>query len=377
MKVPTWQAFSVVAAAVLLGACGAEKKDDTADAQPAAVRAVPVASVAVTAQTRAVGVLAPRDEIRLAFKVGGVVDSVRVEAGDIVRKGQVLAELKRAEVDAAVSQAAEGVEKARRDLERARQLRIDEVATEEQVQDLTTAYNVARSNVDAARFNARFARIEAPADGIVFERMVEGGELVQPGQPVIVLGSTASGWVVRVGLADRPVMVLGSTASGWVVRVGLADRDVVRMEPGAPAQVTFDAFPGRAFEGKVTRIGAAADRVTGTFEVEIEVQPQGARFARGLVAKVALPLSPLPDVAPSATVVPVTALVEADGQRATVYVLDREKNVARRKDVTLGPLLGEQVIVTAGLVTGESVITDGAAWLTDGRSVRVVTDDRG
>ncbi|MGB7739466.1 MAG: efflux RND transporter periplasmic adaptor subunit [Steroidobacteraceae bacterium] len=356
MKQPAWKALSVVAVAALLVACNAEQQNDAADAQPAAVRTVPVASVAVTAQTRAVGVLAPRDEIRLAFKVGGVVDSVRVKSGDIVRRGQVLAELKRAEVDATVSQAAEGADKARRDLERAKQLRIDEVATEEQVQDLTTAYNVARSNLDAARFNARFARIEAPVDGIVFERMVEGGELVQPGQPVVVVGSTDSGWVVRVGLADR---------------------DVVRMESGAPAQVTFDAFPGRAFEGKVTRIGAAADRVTGTFEVEVEVNPQGARFARGLVAKVTLPLARLPDVAPNATVVPITALVEADGQRATVYVLDREKNVARRKDVTLGPLLGEQVIVTAGLITGEPVITDGAAWLTDGRSVRVVTDDRG
>ena len=356
MKKPAWKALSVVAAAALLVACNAEKQNDAADAQPAAVRTVPVASVAVTAQTRAVGVLAPRDEIRLAFKVGGVVDSVRVKSGDIVRKGQVLAELKRAEVDATVSQAAEGADKARRDLERAKQLRIDEVATEEQVQDLTTAYNVARSNLDAARFNARFARIEAPVDGIVFERMVEGGELVQPGQPVVVVGSTDSGWVVRVGLADR---------------------DVVRMESGAPAQVTFDAFPGRAFEGKVTRIGAAADRVTGTFEVEVEVTPQGARFARGLVAKVTLPLARLPDVAPTATVVPITALVEADGQRATVYVLDRDRNVARRKDVTLGPLLGEQVIVTAGLITGEPVITDGAAWLTDGRSVHVVSDDRG
>jgi membrane fusion protein, multidrug efflux system len=351
VKRPAWQVVFIVAAAVLLGACGADKKDDAADVQPAAVRTVPVASVAVAAQTRAMGVLAPRDEIRLAFKVGGVVDSVRVESGDIVRKGQVLAELKRAEVDATVSQAAEGVEKARRDLERARQLRKDEVATEEQVQDLTTAYNVAHSNLDAARFNARFARIEAPVDGIVFERMIESGELVQPGQPVVVVGSTDSGWVVRVGLADR---------------------DIVRIETGAPAQVSFDAFPGRVFDGTVTRIGAAADRVTGTFEVEVEVNPQGARFARGLVAKVALP----PDVPPTATVVPITALVEADGQRAIVYVLDREKNVARRKDVTLGPLLGEQVIVTAGLVTGEPVITDGAGWLTDGRSVRVVTDDR-
>ncbi len=353
---PAWKVVFAVTTVALLSACGAEKKDAASDVQPAPVRAVPVASIDVAAQTRAAGVLAPRDEIRLAFKVGGVVDSVRVESGDIVRKGQVLAELKRAEVDATVSQAAEGADKARRDLERARQLRLDEVATEEQVQDLTTAYNVARSHLDAARFNARFARIEAPVDGIVFERMIEGGELVQPGQPVIVVGSTDSGWVVRVGLADR---------------------DVVRMEHGAPAQVTFDAFPGRTFAGKVTRIGAAADRVTGTFEVEVEVSPQGARFARGLVAKVALPLSQLPDVAPSATVVPITAIVEADGQHAIVYVLDRERNVARRKDVTLGPLLGEQVIVTAGLVTGEPVITDGAAWLTDGRSVRVVTDDRG
>ena len=350
----------VVVLALAAGACGTGDKPATTTtaAQPAAVRTVPAASVQVTAQTRAVGALAPRDEIRLSFKVGGVVDSVSVESGDIVRKGQVLAELKSTEVDASVAQAAEGVEKSRRDLERARQLRLDEVATEEQVQDLTTAYNVARSSLDAARFNARFARIEAPADGIVFERTVEAGELVQPGQSVVVLGSTSSGWVVRAALSDR---------------------DVVRLDTGAAAEVTFDAFPGRVFAGKVTRIGAAADRITGTFEVEIEVQPDGARFARGLVAKVTLPLAALPDVADSATVVPVSALVEADGNRATVYVLDRKQMIAHRKEVALGPLLGEQVVVTAGLVSGDAVITDGAAWLTDGRAVRVVSDsdDRG
>jgi membrane fusion protein, multidrug efflux system len=350
-----WKSTTLAMLALAISACGTAQQEATNAVQPTAVRAVPAASVQSASQTRAVGTLAPRDEIRLAFKVGGVVDSVNVESGDIVRKGQVLAELKRAEVDAAVAQSAEGVEKARRDLERARQLRIDEVATEEQVQDLTTAYNVARANLDAARFNARFARIEAPADGIVFERTVEAGELVQPGQPVVVLGSTSSGWVVRAGLSDR---------------------DVVRMETGAAAEVTFDAFPGRLFAGKVTRIGAAASRLNGTFEVEIEVQqPAGTRFARGLVAKVSLPLANLPDVAASATVVPIAALVEADGKRATIYVLDREKNLARRREVALGPLLGEQVVVTAGLAAGDAVITDGAAWLTDGRAVRVVGDD--
>jgi RND family efflux transporter MFP subunit len=351
-----FQALATAAGAVLLAACGGPQAPADAESPPAAVRAAPVESVAVTQQTRAVGVLSPRDELRLAFKVGGVVDTVRVEAGDVVRRGQLLAELKRAEIDATVQQASEGVEKARRDLERAQQLRRDEVATEEQVQDLTTAYNVARANLEATRFNAGYARIEAPADGIVFERLVRGGELVQPGQPVVVLGSTDSGWVVRIGLADR---------------------DAVRMELGTEASVSFDAFPGQSFAGRVMRIGAAADRQTGTFEVEIAVESQGARFARGLVAKVTLPLAPLAGVPPSAAVVPITALVDADGARATVYVLDADSSTARRRDITLGAILGQQVIVTAGVALGEPVITDGAAWLTDGRAVRVVGDDRG
>ena len=249
------------------------------------------------------------------------------------------------------------MDKARRDLERAQRLRADEVATEEQVENLATAHNVARAGLQTARFNAQFARIEAPADGVVFERMVERGETVQAGQPVVVLGATGSGWVVRTALADR---------------------DAVRVEPGAAAEVTFDAYPGRVFPGKVTRIGAAADRLTGTFEIEIEVAPDGARFVRGLVAKVVLPLAEAQAVAADATVVPISALVEANGPSAVVYVIDRERNVARRKDVQIGSILGEQVVVTAGLSVGEPVVTDGAAWLTDGRSVReVVGDDRG
>jgi membrane fusion protein, multidrug efflux system len=344
----------IVATAVLVVGCAPQERQvppPEATSPPASVRTEPVASASIAHQTRAVGVLAPRDEVRLAFKVGGIVERVHVDAGDTVRAGQLLAELKGAEVDAAVAQAYEGAEKARRDLERGQRLRIDEVATEEQVENLTTAYNVARANLRTARFNAQYARIEAPADGVVFERLVEGGELVQPGQPVVVFGATGPGWVVRVGLADR---------------------DAVRIEPGTNADVTFDAYPGRIFPGKVTRVGAAADRHTGTFEIEVEVLPDGARFVRGLVAKVAMPLAQLPDVADDATVVPVSALVEADGPQAIVYVMDRRHNVARRKAVTLGPILGEQVVVTAGLVVGESVITDGAAWLTDGRAVREV-----
>ncbi len=168
--------------ALAVAACGGSQTPGPAPARDAApVRAEPAESLALSSNVRSVGILAPRDEIRLSFKTGGVVDRIAVDVGDAVRKGQLLAVIKRAEVDAAVAQASEAAEKARRGLERGRRLRADEVATEEQVEDLTTAYNVARSNLDAARFNARFARIEAPGDGVVLQRLAEQDELVQPG----------------------------------------------------------------------------------------------------------------------------------------------------------------------------------------------------
>jgi len=345
---------AALAALALLAACGGDAPADPAATREAApVRTAPAERASVDAAVRAVGILTPRDEVRLSFKVGGVVERIAVDAGDRVRAGQVLAVLRGTEVDAAVAQAAEAVEKSRRDLERAKQLRVDEVATQEQVEDLTTAYNVARSNLQAVQFNARFANIVAPADGVVLQRLAEADELVAGGQPVLVVGSTGDGWVVRAALADR---------------------DAVRVEIDDAAAIGFDAFPGRRFEGRVARIGSSADPQTGTFEVEIAVAPGGARFVRGLVAKVELAIRGVDDT--PRTVVPVTAIVEADGPVGVVYVLDPAGDIARRREVTVGPVTGGRVVVLAGLDPGEQVVTDGAAWLTDGHAVRVVADAR-
>lgn len=345
--------MTVVLASVPLAACSRSPvppEDPAAEAAP--VLAETVENVEVANDVRAVGLLVLRDEFRLSFKVGGVVDEVAVDAGDIVRGGQVLAVIKRAEVDAAVAQASEAVEKARRDLDRGQRLRVDDLATEEKVQDLTTAYNVARLNLETALFNARFASIEAPVDGVVLQRLVEENELVQPGQPVIMMGATGAGWIVRTALADR---------------------DAVRVNVGDAARVSFDAFPGREFAGRVTRVGSSADPMTGTFEVEVDVAPDGARFARGLIAKLSLAIRDVETDGPTArTVVPVTAIVEANGNSATVYVLDAGAGTARRKQITVGAIVGDRVIVAAGLAPGEQVITDGAAWLADGNTVRLV-----
>ena len=331
--------------ALALAACGDGAQQPERPAA-APVRVATVEQAPAAESLRAVGVLAPADEVRLAFKAGGVIQSITVEQGAPVRKGQVLATLAQDEVASVVAQARAVAEQSARDLERGKALLADEVATREQVEDLTTAHQVAQAQLRSALFNARHARIEAPADGIVLRKLAEADEQVAAGQPVIVVGNTSAGWIVRASLADR---------------------DVVRVRAGDAAEVTLDAYPGRSFSARVVEIAAAADPQTGTYEMKVSVDPADARFVQGLVAKVTV----ADPEAGSVAVVPVSSLLEANGGLATVFVIAKG-DVARKVSVRTGRLLGERIEVLAGLDLGERVVTVGAAWLDDNEPVRVL-----
>jgi RND family efflux transporter MFP subunit len=309
-----------------------------------------VTATALGDAVHAVGILTPKDEARLSFKVGGVVESIRVEEGAPVKAGQLLAVLKQAEIEAAVEQSRQAAAKAERDLARGQSLYADGVATLEQVQDLGTAASVAAAARKSAEFNASYARIVAPAAGVVLRKLAEAHELVQAGQPVLVVGG-----------ADR----------GWVVRVGLADRDAVRVRTGDPARVTFDAWPERTFTGRISNVASSADAATGTFTIEVQVEPGDARFVQGLVAKVTLSTAQ----SRSANVVPLQALVEAGGNEATVFVYDRVAKVVRRVTIRIGRMSGAEVEVLDGLAPGAEVVIDGAAFLEDGEAVRITADN--
>jgi RND family efflux transporter MFP subunit len=346
-RLPTcFLATTALLLAGLLASCG--KPAPTAPGATAArpVHVAPVAVDALTDGVQAVGVLTPKNEARLSFKVGGIVDALRAEEGSRVKAGQLLAVLKQAEIGAAVEQARQGAAKAARDLARVKALQADGVATMEQLEDATTAAAVSSAALQAAEFNARYTRIVAPTDGVVLRKLAEVGELVQPGQPIVVVGGV-----------DR----------GWIVRIALADRDVVRVRAGDAARVSFDAWPGKPFAGRITNVSSSADPATGTFTVEIAVTPDGVAFVQGLVAKVRLD----PATAAATMVIPVQALVEANGGEASVFVLGADHRTVRRLTIRIGRMGGDRVEVLAGLEPGSLVVVDGGAFLEDGQAVRV------
>lgn len=331
-----------------LAACSGHDASPQAGAPPRPVRVAPVTLDALGDGVHAVGFLTPKNEARLSFKVGGVIEALHAEEGAQVRAGQVLAVLKQAEIAAAVEQARQSAAKGARDLARTRALHADGVATLEQLEDATTAAAVSAAALSSAEFNARYTRIVAATDGVVLRKLAEVGELVQPGQPVLVVGG-----------ADR----------GWIVRVGLADRDVVRVRVGDAARVTFDAWPERVYTGRVSNLASSADPATGTFTVEVQLAPGGATFIQGLVAKVALK----PRVDHATAVIPVQALVEANGNEASVFVLDASRTTVRRAAIRIGRMSGPEVEVLEGLAPGELVVIDGGAFLENGETVRIAT----
>jgi RND family efflux transporter MFP subunit len=336
----------LTATGIMLQACSSKGSALTVPSARA-VHTAPVRMAALDNTLHAVGLLTPKDEERLSFKAGGVIESIKVEEGQSVKAGQVLAVLKQTEIGASVDQAREATAKAQRDLDRSKALLADGVTTEEQVQDLTTAYRVASAVQSGTEFNAAHSRIIAAVNGVVLRKLAEASEVVQAGQTVLVLGGASRGWVVRIGLADR---------------------DAVRTHLGDAARIEFDAYPGQAFVGRVSNIASAADAGTGTFTIEVQLDSGATRFVQGLVAKVAL----VPQAAGEVKVIPVQALVEANDREAGVFVLDAAHQVVHHVSIQIGRMNAGQIEVLDGLAAGAEVVTDGAAFLENGEAVRVV-----
>lgn len=334
----------ILTCALVIAGCNSTADDSQQTATPVRVAAAFDGPAAPSIRTN--GLLVNKDEIRLSFKMGGVIKHIGVREGERVRKGQRLAEIELTEVNAQVEQARQAHTKAKRDLERGERLYADKVISLEQLEDLRTQTAMTEAGFDSAQFNSNYASIIAPQDGAVLRRLAEERELVAAGNPVIVLGAQNRGFVVRTGLADR---------------------EIVQIKLGDTAQVQLDALPDARLTGKVTEVAGAADPASGMFMVEVALAAGDLPLKSGLIAKLTI----VPSTANngSRVYVPIASIVEGDGSRASVFVLDNDR-VHRRK-VEVAFIENDAVALLGGIKAGEQIVTDGALYLEDGEQVAV------
>ena len=299
----------------------------------------------LTIPIRESGQLAAKDMIKLAFKTGGIIESISVDDGENVVKGEKLAALNLSEIKARVNEASLAWRKAVNDYKRVLNLYRDSVATLEQLEHIRTARDIALNNLQIARFNLKHSVIKAPSDGKILKKLADAGEMIAPGYPVLLFASTEKAWVVRCHVPDV---------------------DIVRMNQGDTAHMRFDAWPGRLFTGIVSELGSAADPYTGTYEVEITMDPSELKLVAGLIANVEI----YPADTLHAITIPFRALKEADRMKGIVYRMQNGK--AKMTEVNIRQMLDSCLIISKGLAPGDTLITNGLEDLLPGMRVHPV-----
>jgi RND family efflux transporter MFP subunit len=284
---------------------------------------------------RSSGILASKDQMNLSFMTGGRIKTIHVREGGEVKKYQVLAELDMTEIDAKVRQASLAHEKAERDFARVKSLHTDSVVTLENMQDIETALQLAKANLDVAFFNQQYSRITAPSNGKILKRLAEANELIAPGHPVFVFASTEGEWILKISLSDR---------------------DVVRISKGDSAHISFDAYPGKIFRAEVFETANAANLLNGTFDAELKLLELPPRLVTGLVgSSVIFP--------PGRTfpLIPYTSLLKGSGMKAWVYVI--ENAVPVQRELNIHAITDDGLYIENGLEEGDSIIISGAAYI--------------
>jgi HlyD family secretion protein len=311
----------------------------------------------VTSTVAFTGTINARDETAIGVEGEGArVAAVLVEAGDRVRRGQLLARLDTSvaqpqlrSIEAALEEARAAAQLAEADARRAESVAASGALAAQEIERRRSAAVSAEAKVKVAaaqlaESRARLARTEirAPSDGIILTRDAEVGQLA----------TSASGPLFRLGRGGAIEM-----------RGVVAEQDLPALAPGQVAKVRITGVE-RAFEGKVRLLGAVIDPQTrlGSVRIDLPADPvlRPGAFAR---AEVAVSRDSRP-------VLPQTALL-ADERGNYVLVVGAGDKVERR-EVRVAGTRNDGIVVAAGLSSSERVVTTAGAFLREGEQVRTV-----
>jgi len=326
------------------------------------------------------GYIVAQRKAALATKATAQLVWLGVEEGSRVKKGDILARLESADVEAAKKLAVHELSAARFQIASAEAELADATLQYNRMKKLAAGDYVARSEHDAAKARldkaeaalsqakatlaARdqalkkaeaergYTELEAPFDAVVLTKNADIGDIISP------LGASSTSKAAVVTIAD-----MGSLAA----EVDVSESSIEKVKVGGPCEIILDAIPGERFPGVVHMIVPTADRTKATVLVKVRFAHLDPRVLPEMSAKTAFLSRPLtPDETQPRLAVPAGAVIRR-GEADAVFVMRGGKAVLT--PVTLGEALGDMRAVAKGLTAGEKVILSPTAELRDGDAV--------
>jgi RND family efflux transporter MFP subunit len=344
--------------------CG-QKQDAANEQNVRGLRAYKVTAQAKSRFRRFPTILEPADISVLSFEISGQLKAVNLQVGQKVQLGEVLAEIDPRSLQAQVEQAAAGVHQAeaqfanaeadfKRQDELLKKQSTSKAAFDQSKANLLTAQaqlDQARRQLDLANHNLERSKLAAPFKGTIARVEVKSFAQVAPGQPILTLYS-----------ADRfetSFLVPAPTFQSLKI--------------GQPVEIKVADLPDLSLKGEIKELGSKAEQVS-AFPVVIRLDNGAAGLNAGMSVEVAIE-EPLIGGG-NGFLVPLSVLSPESGkdlQRvATVFVYDRTTSTVKKRQITVGGIRGNDLVVTAGLEAGDLVASAGVSYLVDGQKVKLL-----
>jgi HlyD family secretion protein len=340
------------------------------------------------------GKIEPLSKVEVKSKANGIIKALLVDVGDHVTQGQVLAELDKEDLEAQVREAratGEGekanlqaaiaaeakarieaanpdLEFAHRDYERAQGLFNEKIASQQQLDDASRAYEVARNHqqlldatvqtagaqveqararaaaakasLDRAEETLSYATIRAPIAGIVLSRPTEVGDAVSS--------------ILNLGSAATLIMTLGDVSTVYI-KGEVDEADIGKAACGQHVRTKVESFPTESFEGLVKRIdpmGKEQNNVT-TFEVRVTISNPDGKLRANMTANAEIVLEEHKQV----LLVPEAALVYDKDKKVSVQLVDASSKTGWRKvSIKTGISNGQRTEVLEGVKVGDKLV---------------------
>ena len=345
----------IAAALIAAGLAGCNKPAPPA-AQVRPVRTVTVERIAEGETVSLTGQIRAKDEVSLAFRIDGRVIERRVDVGDVVKPGQLVARLDPKDQQNALQTAQANLSaleavltQARLTFYRQQELLKDGWTPRATFDEAQQKLLSAQAAVDAAQAQVRIAQNQlsytvlfADAPGAVTKKGVEPGEVVHAGQMIVELARQGG----RDAVFDVPEQLIRTGPRDPVVQIALTNDPSVRAT------------------GRVREVAPQADPTTRTWQVKVGIIDPPEAMQLGSTVTGSIKLSP-----PAGVEVPPNALTEANG-RPAVWVVDRKSQTVSLRNVDVSRYDPAGVIISQGLETGEVVVTAGVQVLRPGQKVR-------
>lgn len=314
------------------------------------------------------GVVEAADKSSISFEVSGNVQEVRVNVGDKVSKGQVLAVLDtrtyKLNVEAAeadLGKAKVQLAEKRTDLDRLQRIAKQDPGAISQtaIDQAEAAHNSARKNVEFATSQLNLAKrdlaktaLQAPFDGVIAERLVDAFNEVARGQRLFDI----------------------YMEGGMEVAISIPESEIKGIFPGLDGVIRFPTAPGIEFKGDVTEISSVAS-IANAFPVKVTIIEPSQQIRPGMTAEVTLALGG--EVAAGAYMIPLMAVVPGDDPRkssdAYVFVYDSGTSTVKKTQVSgrVG-IRKNSFTATSGVKAGDIIAVAGVSFLEDGQQVKLM-----